>query len=194
MLTRKKHLLPRNFAVVGQISPHWVTIASENTWLAQGTWKYSQPVDWGWSICPPRTFLYAVLITKGHVLIAKKNLESLQVLYQKFHLNMGVSNLWNGLWNGLMEWTMEWTDGMDWRNGISANQDLQNSPSQLWQCCKCSLTIARFNYITVWETTTLLVAQADHSESCPRFVLTLWKPGQTQIVSTSTYSSLATCS
>jgi len=49
---------------------------------------------------------------------------------------LSVSNLWNGLWNGLME-------------SISANQDLQNSPSQLWRSCKCSLTIARFKYITV---------------------------------------------
>jgi len=53
----------------------------------------------------------------------------------------GVSNLWNGLWNGLMEWT----DGMDWWNGISANQNCQNSPSWPWRSCKCCLNYC-FNY------------------------------------------------
>ena len=51
--------------------------------------------------------------------------------------------------------------------------------------------------ITVQEATALLVAysqvaQADPSESCPRFDSD--EPGQTPIVSTSTLSSLATCS
>jgi len=51
--------------------------------------------------------------------------------------------------------------------------------------------------IKVRETTAQLVAylqveQADPSESCPRFDLD--EPGQTQIVSTSVHSLLATCS
>jgi len=49
-----------------------------------------------------------------------------------------------------MEWTMdrlmEWTDGMDWWNGISANQNCQNSLSWLWRSCKFCLTIACFNW------------------------------------------------
>jgi len=51
--------------------------------------------------------------------------------------------------------------------------------------------------ITVQETTALLVAysqvaQADCSESCPRFNSD--EPGQTQIIYTSMHSLLATCS
>jgi len=65
--------------------------------------------------------------------------------YSRFNASLqsqslkGVSNLWNGLWNGLIEWT----DRMDWWNGISANQNCQNSLLWPWWSCKYRLAIAR---------------------------------------------------
>jgi len=93
-----------------------------------------------------------------------------------------------------MEWTMEWTDGMDRWNGISANQIAETHHRGRGEVVSAVSTIA--STITVRETTALLVpylqvAQADPSESCPRF--DSHEPGQTQIVSTSMHSSLATC-
>jgi len=48
-----------------------------------------------------------------------------------------------------MEWTMEWTDGMDGWNGISANQNSQNSLLWPWRSCKYCLAIAHFNWIVM---------------------------------------------
>ena len=85
---------------------------------------------------------------------------------------------------------MEWTDGMEYRI-IRIAKTLHRGHGEVVSAVS---TIA--STITVQETTALLVAysqvaQADPSESC-------WfdsdEPEQTQIVSTSMHSSLATCS
>jgi len=90
-----------------------------------------------------------------------------------------------------MEWTMEWTDGMEYQL-IKIAKTHHRGRGKVVSAVS---TIA--SIITVQETTTLLVAysqvvQADPSESCPR--VDSDEPGQTQMVSTSMHSSLATCS
>jgi len=86
---------------------------------------------------------------------------------------------------------MEWTDGMEyWLIKIAKTHHRGRG-----KVVSAVSTIA--STITVQETTALLVAysqvaQADTSESCPRFDSD--EPEQTQIVSTSMHSSLATCS
>jgi len=83
-----------------------------------------------------------------------------------------------------MEWTMERTDGI-------------TKIAKTYRCGRGEVVSAVSTItspLTVQETTALLVAysqvaQADPSESCPRF-----EPGQTQIVSTSMHSLLAACS
>jgi len=90
-----------------------------------------------------------------------------------------------------MEWTMEWTDGMEyWLIKIAKTHHRVRG-----EVVSAVSTIT--STITVQETTSLLVAysqvaRADPSESCPRFDSD--EPGQTQIISTSMHSSLATCS
>jgi len=84
---------------------------------------------------------------------------------------------------------MEWTDGMEYQLTKIAETHHRGRG----EVVSAVSTIA--STITVRETTALLVAysqvvQADPSESCPRFDSD--EPGQTQIVSTSTHSSLAT--
>ena len=86
-----------------------------------------------------------------------------------------------------MEWTMEWTDGMEYRL-IKIAKTHHRVRGEV---------VSAVSTITVQETTSLLVAysqvaRADPSESCPRFDSD--EPGQTQIISTSMHSSLATCS
>jgi len=86
---------------------------------------------------------------------------------------------------------MEWTDGMEYRL-IKISKAHHRGRAEVVSAVS---TIA--STITVQETTALLVAysqvaQADPSESCPRFDSD--EPGQTQIVSISMRSSLATCS
>ena len=86
---------------------------------------------------------------------------------------------------------MEWTDAMEyWLIKIAKTHHHGRG-----EVVSALSTIA--STITVEETTALLVAysqvaQADPSESCPWFDSD--EPGQTQIVSTSTHSLLATCS
>ena len=86
---------------------------------------------------------------------------------------------------------MEWTYGMEYRL-IKIAKTHHRGRGEVVSAVS---TIA--STITVQETTALLVAysqvaQADPSESCPRFDSD--EPGQTQIVSISMRSSLATCS
>ena len=86
---------------------------------------------------------------------------------------------------------MEWTDGMEYRL-IKISKAHHRGRAEVVSAVS---TIA--STITVQETTALLVAysqvvQADPSESCPKFDSD--EPGQTQIVSISMRSSLATCS
>ena len=86
---------------------------------------------------------------------------------------------------------MKWTDGMEYQLIKIAKTHHRGNG----EVVSAVSTIASNS--TVRETAALLVAylqvaQADPSESCPRFDSD--EPGQTQIVSTSMHSSRATCS
>ena len=52
--------------------------------------------------------------------------------------------------------------GMDWWNGISANQNCQNSPLWPWRSCKCCLAIARFHW-TVMSSLCFLASYPAHA-------------------------------
>ena len=86
---------------------------------------------------------------------------------------------------------MEWTDGMEYQL-IKIAKTHHGGHGEVISTVS---TIA--STITVREATALLVAysqvaQADPTESCPRFDSD--EPGKTQIVSTSRQSLLAACS
>ena len=77
---------------------------------------------------------------------------------------------------------MEWTDGMEYQLTKIAKTHHRGRGEVVSAVSTIASTILLVAYSHI--------AQADPSESCPRFDSD--EPGQTQIVSTSTHSSLAT--